>query len=76
MLLAIQSTEVAEQHQDGRTAKETAGGKDLTIECYQVEVEVDLHQNMMLSSRHRYVIRVTEEHALTRWNRGGRLVFH
>jgi hypothetical protein len=77
MLLAIQSTEVSQQHQDGRATKQSAGGKDFAAERHEVEVEIDPHlSNMMLLAAHRYVSRVTEEHHRNRWNRGGRTVFH
>ena len=62
MLLAIESTEVAEQHQDGRTAKESAGGKDFAVGRHEVEVEVDPHRKHDASfpapicdQRHRYM---------------------
>jgi len=48
MLLAIQSTEVAEEHKDGRTAEKLACGEDFAVHGEQVEVEVDRHGDMML----------------------------
>src|SRR5690348_8260198 len=61
MLLAIQSTEVAEEHKDGRTAEKLVRGEDLAVQGEQVEVEVDRHGDIMLRRQHRNVIRITEE---------------
>lgn len=43
MLLAIESTEVAEQDQNCRTTQELAGVEYLAIERLEVEVKVDPH---------------------------------
>jgi hypothetical protein len=43
MLLAIESTEVAEQHQDGRAPKQPARGEGFAVERHEVEAEVDPH---------------------------------
>jgi hypothetical protein len=76
MLLAKQSTEIAQQHQDGRAAEQAAGRKDFAVQRHDVEIEIDPHQrNMMLIAGHRYVIPVTEERRRSRWNRGDRTVF-
>ena len=64
MLLAIESTEVAEEHQNGRTAEKPARGEGFAVDGQEIEVEVDLHADMMLSSWLRYVIRITEDRSL------------
>jgi hypothetical protein len=75
MLLAIQSTEVSEKHEDGRTAEKLDRGEHLAVQGEQVEVEVDPHGDMMLRRQHRTVIRITEELGHRGWNRGGTTVF-
>src|SRR5579859_1289417 len=47
MLLAEESTEVAEQDQDGRPAKQFARAEGLALDRHQVEVEIDPHRTMM-----------------------------
>jgi len=61
MLLAIESTEVAEEHQNGRTAEKPARGEGFAVDGQEIEVEVDPHADMMLAAWFRYVIRVTED---------------
>jgi hypothetical protein len=51
MLLAIQSTEVAEEHKDGRPAEKLVRGEDLAVQGEQVELEVDRHRDIMLRGR-------------------------
>jgi hypothetical protein len=67
MLLAVESTEVAQENQNGWAAKQSTGVEDLALNCREVEVEIDQHRIMMRSPPHRCVIGITEErrsHAL------------
>ena len=66
MLLAKESTEVAEQNQNGRPSEQFAAGKDLAVHGRQVEVKIDLHRTMMRWPANRDVILITKEH----WPRG------
>ena len=43
MLLAVESTEVAEQNQNGRPAQEPARVEHLSVKGPEVDVKVDLH---------------------------------
>jgi hypothetical protein len=43
MLLAEESTKVAEQNQDGRPTKQFARPEDLALDRHQIEVEIDSH---------------------------------
>jgi hypothetical protein len=69
MLLAEESTEVAEQNQDGGPAKQFASAEDLAIDCHQIEVDIDPHRTMMRARELQSVIRITEEARPRRWNR-------
>jgi len=62
MFLAVESTEVAKQNQNRRSAKQPMCRKDFAIEREEVEVEIDPHRIMMRSSRHRCVIHITDGH--------------
>jgi hypothetical protein len=72
MLLAIESTEVAQEHKNRRAAEESARGEGLAFDSEEVEVKVDPHRHMILCSGHRYVIRITEELSLVGIERPGR----
>jgi hypothetical protein len=61
MLLAIESTEVAEENQDGWTPKQTTGVEDFALNRHEVEVKIDRHRIIMRSSPPRYVTGITEE---------------
>jgi len=61
MLLAIESTEVAEEHKNGRTAEKSACGVGFAVDGEEVEVEVDQHGDMMLCLWHQNVIHITAE---------------
>jgi hypothetical protein len=61
MLLAEESTKVAEQNQDGRPAKQFARAEDLAIDRHQIEVEIDPHRTMMRVPEPQSVIRITEQ---------------
>jgi hypothetical protein len=56
MLLAEESTQVAEQNQDGRLAKQFASVEDLAIGRHQIEVEIDPHRTMMRAQEGQSVI--------------------
>jgi hypothetical protein len=43
MLLAIESTEVAQEHKNGRAAEEPARGEGLAFDGEDIEVKVDPH---------------------------------
>jgi len=43
VLLAVESTQVAEQNQDGRPAQQPARVEDLSVKGQELEVKVDLH---------------------------------
>lgn len=43
MLLAVESTEVAEQKQDGRPAQQPARFEGLSVKGQKFEVKIDLH---------------------------------
>ena len=43
MLLAIESTQVAEQNQNGRPPEQPARVEDLSVKSQELEVKVDLH---------------------------------
>jgi len=60
MLLAEESTQVAEKNQDGRPAKQIMRAEDFAIHRHQIEVEIDPHRTMMRSPERPYVIRITE----------------
>jgi DNA-binding transcriptional regulator/RsmH inhibitor MraZ len=72
MLLAIESTEVAQEHKNGRAAEKSARREGLAFDGEKVEVKVDRHRQMILCSGHRYVIRITEELSVVGIERPGR----
>ncbi len=76
MLLTEESTEIAEQNQDGRPAKQFACAEDIAIDRHQVEVEIDPHRTIMRAPELQSVIRITEEPRPRRWNRESRTVFN
>lgn len=76
MLLAKESTEVAEQNQNGRPAKQLVCVENLAIDCHQIEVEIDPHRTMMRAPDDQSVIRITEQPRHRRWNREIRTVFN
>ncbi len=43
VLLAVESTQVAQQNQDGRPAQQPARVEDLSVKGQKLEVKVDLH---------------------------------
>ena len=49
MLLAVESTQVAEENQNRRTAQKPAGREDFAVDCQEVEIEVNLHRTIMWS---------------------------
>lgn len=55
MLLAKESTEVAEQNQNRWASQQSARGEEFALERDEVEVEIDPHRNMMRAPEHRYV---------------------
>ncbi len=44
MLLAVESTEVAEQNQNGRPPQQLARAEDLSVKGQDLEVKVDVHR--------------------------------
>jgi hypothetical protein len=44
MLLAVESTQVPEQNQDGRPGEQPAGVEDLSVKGQEVDIKVDLHR--------------------------------
>ena len=52
MLLAEQSTEVAQQNEDGRPAKQFMCVEDPAVDRHEVEVEIDPHRIMMRPGEH------------------------
>ncbi len=61
MLLAEESTEVAEQNQNGWASEQLARGEDFAFERDEVEVELDPHRIMMRSFGGGCVMGITEE---------------
>jgi hypothetical protein len=61
MLLAIESTEVAEENQNGWAPKQSTGVEDFALDCHEGEVKIDRHRTMMRPPPHPYVIGITEE---------------
>lgn len=59
MLQAIQSTQIPEQYQNGRTAEELTSRVSVSLNRYEVEVQINPHRNMMRASAYQYVIRIT-----------------
>jgi NADPH:quinone reductase-like Zn-dependent oxidoreductase len=53
MLLAIESTEVAEQNQNCCPPQQSARREDFAVNRHEVEVKIDAHRIMMRSSAHR-----------------------
>jgi hypothetical protein len=70
MLLAIESTEVAKENQNGGALEQSAGMEDFALDCHELEVKIDPHGIMMRPPTHRFVIRITEERRLCRHSRG------
>lgn len=66
MVLAIESTEVAEQNKDGRAPQQSTGGEDFAVNCVELEVEINSHRIMMRPNTHPNVIDITEECRLRR----------
>src|SRR5260370_24845846 len=60
MLLAEESTEVAEQNQNGWASEQLARGEDFAFERDEVEVELDPHRIMMRSFGRGCVMGITE----------------
>jgi hypothetical protein len=59
MLLAVESTEVAEENQNGWAPKQSAGGEDFGVNRHEVEVQIDQHRIMMRPPPRRYVTDIT-----------------
>ncbi len=60
MLLAIESTEVAEQDQDRGASDQLARREDLVVNRQEIEIELDAHPTMMRSTVDADVTPVTE----------------
>jgi hypothetical protein len=61
MLLAIKSTEVAEEHQNGWAPKQSTGVEDFALNSDKVEVKIDSHRIIMRPPPYPHVIGITEE---------------
>jgi hypothetical protein len=61
MLLAIESTEVAEEDQNGWAPKQSLRVEDFAVNRHEVEVKIDRHRTMMRPPPYPYVIGITEE---------------
>jgi hypothetical protein len=64
MLLAIESTEVAEENQNGWAPKQSTGVEGFALNCHEVEVKIDSHRTMMRPPPHPSVMSITEEQRL------------
>lgn len=71
MLLAIESTEVPEENQNGRAPKQSLRVEDFAVRCSELEVQVDPHRIIMRPPPHPYVIAITEESPAQSFRNGG-----
>lgn len=65
MLLAVESTEVAEQNKDRRSAKQPTYGEHFAVQRKEVQVEIDPHSLIVRQSQRQCVIHITIGHWLS-----------